>query len=291
MAEAAGQGKTLVIVESATKAKKIQPYLGDKYIVEASVGHIRDLPRGAADVPAKYKKEPWARLGVNPEDNFTPLYVISQDKKKKVADLKAKLKQCDQLYLATDPDREGEAIAWHLLEVLKPKVPVRRMVFNEITKSAIIDAANNTRELDENLIDAQETRRILDRLYGYEVSPVLWKKVMPRLSAGRVQSVATRVIVERERERMAFIAAEYWDLSATLRTLSQGGDNPSTFNARLSSIDGKRVAVGRDFDDRGKVKKGEEVVVVKQEQAQALAQGLSGSHMNVAGVEHKPYTR
>lgn len=291
VAEAAGQGKTLVIVESATKAKKIQPYLGDKYIVEASVGHIRDLPRGAADVPAKYKKEPWARLGVNPEDNFTPLYVISQDKKKKVADLKAKLKQCDQLYLATDPDREGEAIAWHLLEVLKPKVPVRRMVFNEITKSAIIDAANNTRELDENLIDAQETRRILDRLYGYEVSPVLWKKVMPRLSAGRVQSVATRVIVERERERMAFIAAEYWDLSATLRTLSQGGDNPSTFNARLSSIDGKRVAVGRDFDDRGKVKKGEEVVVLKQEQAQALAQGLSGSHMNVAGVEHKPYTR
>lgn len=283
MAEATGPGKTLVIVESATKAKKIQPYLGDKYIVEASVGHIRDLPRGAADIPAKYKKESWARLGVNPEDNFTPLYVISQDKKKKVADLKAKLKQCDQLYLATDPDREGEAIAWHLLEVLKPKVPVRRMVFNEITKSAILEAAENTRELDENLIDAQETRRILDRLYGYEVSPVLWKKVMPRLSAGRVQSVATRVIVERERERMAFIPAEYWDLTATLSSTPD-------FDARLSALDGKRVAAGRDFDDRGQLKS-DEVVVVKQAQAEQLASALEGSTMTVASVEHKPYSR
>ena len=281
MAEVAG--KTLVIVESATKAKKIQPYLGDNYIVEASVGHIRDLPRGAADVPAKYKKESWARLGVNPEDDFTPLYVISQDKKKKVADLKAKLKQCDQLYLATDPDREGEAIAWHLLEVLKPKVPVRRMVFNEITKSAILEAAENTRELDENLIDAQETRRILDRLYGYEVSPVLWKKVMPRLSAGRVQSVATRVIVERERERMAFIPAEYWDLTATLKSTPD-------FDARLSALDGKRVAAGRDFNDRGQLKS-DEVVVVKQAQAEQLASALEGSTMTVASVEHKPYSR
>lgn len=285
MAEAAG--KTLVIVESATKAKKIQPYLGDKYIVEASVGHIRDLPRGAADVPAKYKKESWARLGVNPEDNFTPLYVISQEKKKKVADLKAKLKQCDQLYLATDPDREGEAIAWHLLEVLKPKVPVRRMVFNEITKSAILEAAENTRELDENLIDAQETRRILDRLYGYEVSPVLWKKVMPRLSAGRVQSVATRVIVERERERMAFISAEYWDLTASLQTQ---GNAKEEFDARLTAIDGKRVALGRDFDDRGQLKS-DEVVVVKQAQAHALADALQGATFDVSSVEHKPYTR
>ena len=285
MAEAAG--KTLVIVESATKAKKIQPYLGDKYIVEASVGHIRDLPRGAADVPAKYKKESWARLGVNPEDNFTPLYVISQEKKKKVADLKAKLKQCDQLYLATDPDREGEAIAWHLLEVLKPKVPVRRMVFNEITKSAILEAAENTRELDENLIDAQETRRILDRLYGYEVSPVLWKKVMPRLSAGRVQSVATRVIVERERERMAFISAEYWDLTASLQTQ---GNVKEEFDARLTAIDGKRVALGRDFDDRGQLKS-DEVVVVKQSQAHALADALQGATFDVSSVEHKPYTR
>ncbi|BFL73483.1 type I DNA topoisomerase [Corynebacterium pseudogenitalium] len=290
MAEAAGPGKTLVIVESATKAKKIQPYLGDNYIVEASVGHIRDLPRGAADVPAKYKKESWARLGVNPEDDFAPLYVVSPDKKKKVADLKSKLKQCDQLYLATDPDREGEAIAWHLLEVLKPKVPVRRMVFNEITKSAILEAADNTRDLDYNLIDAQETRRILDRLYGYEVSPVLWKKVMPRLSAGRVQSVATRVIVERERERMAFIPADYWDLAATLDTGAADGDNPATFDARLTAVDSKRVALGRDFDDCGNVKS-KDVIVITEPQAKALESALQGAGMEVAGVEHKPYTR
>lgn len=290
MAEAAGPGKTLVIVESATKAKKIQPYLGDNYIVEASVGHIRDLPRGAADVPAKYKKESWARLGVNPEDDFAPLYVVSPDKKKKVADLKSKLKQCDQLYLATDPDREGEAIAWHLLEVLKPKVPVRRMVFNEITKSAILEAADNTRDLDYNLIDAQETRRILDRLYGYEVSPVLWKKVMPRLSAGRVQSVATRVIVERERERMAFIPADYWDLAATLDTGAADADNPATFDVRLTAVDSKRVALGRDFDDRGNVKS-KDVIVITEPQAKALESALQGAGMEVAGVEHKPYTR
>ncbi|EFQ79907.1 MULTISPECIES: type I DNA topoisomerase [Corynebacterium] len=290
MAEAAGPGKTLVIVESATKAKKIQPYLGDNYIVEASVGHIRDLPRGAADVPAKYKKESWARLGVNPEDDFAPLYVVSPDKKKKVADLKSKLKQCDQLYLATDPDREGEAIAWHLLEVLKPKVPVRRMVFNEITKSAILEAADNTRDLDYNLIDAQETRRILDRLYGYEVSPVLWKKVMPRLSAGRVQSVATRVIVERERERMAFISADYWDLAATLDTGAADADNPATFDARLTAVNSKRVALGRDFDDRGNVKS-KDVIVITEPQAKALETALRGADMQVAGVEHKPYTR
>lgn len=290
MAEAAGPGKTLVIVESATKAKKIQPYLGDNYIVEASVGHIRDLPRGAADVPAKYKKESWARLGVNPEDDFAPLYVVSPDKKKKVADLKSKLKQCDQLYLATDPDREGEAIAWHLLEVLKPKVPVRRMVFNEITKSAILEAADNTRDLDYNLIDAQETRRILDRLYGYEVSPVLWKKVMPRLSAGRVQSVATRVIVERERERMAFISADYWDLAATLDTGAADADNPATFDARLTAVNSKRVALGRDFDDRGNVKS-KDVIFITEPQAKALESALQGAGMEVAGVEHKPYTR
>ncbi|MDO5668507.1 MAG: type I DNA topoisomerase [Corynebacterium sp.] len=292
MAEAKGSGKkTLVIVESSTKAKKIQPYLGGDYIVEASVGHIRDLPRGAADVPAKYKKEPWARLGVDTENGFAPLYVVSPDKKKKVADLKSKLKQCDELLLATDPDREGEAIAWHLLEVLKPSVPVRRMVFNEITKPAILAAAENTRELDADLVDAQETRRILDRLYGYEVSPVLWKKVMPRLSAGRVQSVATRVIVERERERMAFISAEYWDLSAELDTGKDGNDpeNPRTFQAKLSTIDGQRVAQGRDFDDRGRLK-GEAVVVDKQ-QAEALAEALQGADMQVTGVEEKPYTR
>ena len=219
-----GNGKTLVIVESATKAKKIQKYLGEDYIVEASVGHIRDLPGRAADIPAKYKKEPWAKLGVNPDAGFSPIYVVSPDKKKKVSDLRAKLKECDKLLLATDPDREGEAIAWHLLETLKPKVPVERMVFNEITESAIREAAENTRELDMDLVEAQETRRILDRLYGYEVSPVLWKKVMPRLSAGRVQSVATRVIVERERERMAFIAAEYWDITCLLYTSDAADD-------------------------------------------------------------------
>lgn len=274
--------KRLVIVESATKARKIQPYLGDDYIVEASVGHIRDLPRGAADVPAKYKKEPWARLGVDTDHGFSPLYVISPEKKKKVSELKRLLKQVDELYLATDPDREGEAIAWHLLEVLKPKIPVRRMVFNEITKSAIIEAAQNTRELDSNLVDAQETRRILDRLYGYEISPVLWKKVMPRLSAGRVQSVATRVIVERERERMAFVPAEYWDLTAELEA-------DPRFSARLASIDGKRIAQGRDFRDDGTLSG--EATVVNKEGAEALAEALEGRQLTVASVEEKPYTR
>ncbi|MEH0147422.1 type I DNA topoisomerase [Corynebacterium sp. Q4381] len=281
-------GKTLVIVESATKAKKIQKYLGDNYIVEASVGHIRDLPGRAADIPAKYKNEPWAKLGVNPEDGFSPIYVVSQDKKKKVADLKAKLKESDKLLLATDPDREGEAIAWHLLETLKPKVPVERMVFNEITESAIREAAENTREVDMDLVDAQETRRILDRLYGYEVSPVLWKKVMPRLSAGRVQSVATRVIVERERERMAFVEAEYWDLTATLQP--QSGTERVSFDAKLTAIDGTRVAQGRDFDDRGQVKTAD-VTVVDKAAAEALAAGLEGAAMRVAGVEEKPYSR
>ncbi|MGX1763445.1 toprim domain-containing protein, partial [Streptomyces lydicus] len=210
---AADQGRPLrrlVIVESPTKARKIAPYLGRNYTVEASVGHIRDLPRGAADVPAKYKGESWARLGVDVDHDFEAIYVVSPDKKAKVAELKSLLKDADELYLATDPDREGEAIAWHLLETLKPKVPVRRMVFHEITEPAIQAAAADTRDLDNDLVDAQETRRILDRLYGYEVSPVLWKKVMPKLSAGRVQSVATRVIVQRERERMAFRSAEYW---------------------------------------------------------------------------------
>ena len=275
-------GKTLVIVESATKAKKIQKYLGDDFIVEASVGHIRDLPGRAADIPAKYKKEPWAKLGVNPEDGFTPIYVVDADKKKKVTDLKSKLKQADKLLLATDPDREGEAIAWHLLETLKPKVPVERMVFNEITESAIREAAENTRELDMDLVDAQETRRILDRLYGYEVSPVLWKKVMPRLSAGRVQSVATRVIVERERERMAFISAEYWDLTAEL-------EKGETFDAKLVALDGKRIAQGRDFDDRGRLK-GEAVIVDKQK-AHSLADALGTAPMHVTAVEEKPYSR
>ena len=293
--------KRLVIVESTTKAKKIAPYLGSNYIVEASVGHIRDLPRGAADVPPKYKKEPWARLGVNVDKNFAPLYVVSPDKKKKVADLKAKLKDVDELLLATDPDREGEAIAWHLLQTLKPKVPVRRMVFHEITKPAILAAAKNTRELDNNLVDAQETRRILDRLYGYEVSPVLWKKVMPRLSAGRVQSVATRVIVDRERKRMVFVPAEYWDLAAEFTapasagTASQGsststdGGDDRKFAGRLSRVNGKRVAAGRDFNDRGELTS--DAVVVTKEQAEQLATQLQHVTLPVINVEEKPYTR
>ena len=280
--------KRLVIVESQTKANKIAPYLGPDYIVEASVGHIRDLPRSAAEIPAKYKKEPWARLGVDTEHGFQPLYLVSSEKKKKVADLKKKLKEVDELYLATDPDREGEAIAWHLLEVLKPKVPVRRMVFNEITKPAIIAAAQNTRELDEDLVSAQEARRIVDRLYGYEVSPVLWKKVMPRLSAGRVQSVATRVIVERERERMAFISADYWDLTAELDT--KKNELNSVFKARLTAVDGKRVAQGRDFSDRGELKD-DTLVVLDKDQATAYATSLKGAEVRVDAVEEKPYTR
>ena len=287
--------KRLVIVESATKAKKIAPMLGSDYIVEASVGHIRDLPRGAADVPAKYKKEPWARLGVNVDKGFEALYVVSPDKKKRVADLRAKLKQVDELLLATDPDREGEAIAWHLLEVLKPKVPVRRMVFHEITKSAILEAVENTRELDYNLVDAQESRRVLDRLYGYEVSPVLWKKVMPRLSAGRVQSVATRVIVERERERMAFRAADYWDLTAELRIdpAARLDGDPASFQAKLATVGGQRIAQGRDFKDDATLKssKSGTPLVLDEQRAKQLASGIKGEELHVANVEEKPYTR
>jgi DNA topoisomerase-1 len=277
-----------VIVESPTKARKIAPYLGKNYVVEASVGHIRDLPRGAADVPAKYKGESWARLGVNVDQDFEPLYVVSPEKKSKVTELKSLLKDADELFLATDPDREGEAIAWHLLETLKPKIPVRRMVFHEITEPAIRAAAEDTRELDNDLVDAQETRRILDRLYGYEVSPVLWKKVMPRLSAGRVQSVATRVIVQRERERMAFRSASYWDISATL---DAGADaSPRSFGARLVSVDGSRVATGRDFGSDGQLKTGT-VTVLDEARAQRLAESLAGVDLTVSSAESKPYTR
>ncbi|SEK50070.1 type I DNA topoisomerase [Rhodococcus maanshanensis] len=284
----ADQTRRLVIVESPTKARKIAPYLGKNYVVEASVGHIRDLPRGAADVPAKYKGEPWARLGVNVDHDFEPLYVVSPDKKTKVAELKSLLKDADELYLATDPDREGEAIAWHLLETLKPKIPVRRMVFHEITKPAILAAAEDTRDLDQDLVDAQETRRILDRLYGYEVSPVLWKKVMPKLSAGRVQSVATRVIVQRERERMAFRSAEYWDISATLDAGAEA--NPRSFGARLVSVDGSRVAAGRDFGADGQLKS-TGVTVLDEGYARRLAEALHGTDLTVSSAEDKPYTR
>ncbi|GGF10427.1 DNA topoisomerase 1 [Williamsia phyllosphaerae] len=281
--------RRLVIVESPTKARKIAGYLGSNYVVESSRGHIRDLPRGAADVPAKYKGQAWARLGVNVDENFEPLYVVSPDKKSTVTELKSLLKGVDELYLATDGDREGEAIAWHLLETLRPTVPVKRMVFHEITQSAIQAAAASPRDLDVDLVDAQETRRILDRLYGYEVSPVLWKKVMPKLSAGRVQSVATRIIVERERERMAFVSASYWDIEATL---DAGEDvTPRRFKAKLVNVDSDRVASGRDFDATGSMKKTDGIVVLDEARATALATGLQGADLTVASVEEKPYTR
>lgn len=287
-----GSRRRLVIVESPTKARKLASYLGSTYIVESSRGHIRDLPRAAADVPAKYKSEPWARLGVNVDADFEPLYIISPEKKSTVTELKGLLKDVDELYLATDGDREGEAIAWHLMETLKPRIPVKRMVFHEITESAILEAAQNPRDLDIDLVDAQETRRILDRLYGYEVSPVLWKKVAPRLSAGRVQSVATRIIVQRERDRMAFRSASYWDILAQLdASISDPDAQPPTFTARLTSVDGLRVATGRDFDSLGVLRKADEVVVLDEARATELAAGLRGSQLSVASVEEKPYTR
>ena len=283
--------RRLVIVESPTKARKIAPYLGANYVVESSVGHIRDLPRGAADVPAQYKGEAWARLGVDVDNGFKALYVVTPDKKSKVTELKGLLKDVDELYLATDPDREGEAIAWHLLETLKPKVPVRRMVFHEVTEQAIRAAADSTRELDADLVDAQETRRILDRLYGYEVSPVLWKKVMPKLSAGRVQSVATRIVVERERERMRFTSASYWDISATMDAGEEA--SPRNFPARMVAIDGARLATGRDFGSDGQLKASNNtpVRVLAEAEARALAQALDQRDFKVASVEEKPYTR
>ncbi|MGH3431727.1 MAG: type I DNA topoisomerase [Thermocrispum sp.] len=278
--------RRLVIVESPAKARKIASYLGRNYVVESSKGHIRDLPRGAADVPAKYKGEAWARLGVDVDNEFQPLYIVTPDKKSTVTDLKGKLKDVDELYLATDGDREGEAIAWHLIEALKPKVPVRRMVFHEITEHAIQDAAENPRDLDVDLVDAQETRRILDRLYGYEVSPVLWKKIMPKLSAGRVQSVATRIVVERERERMRFTSASYWDISATMRAEQQ------EFAARLVGVDGDRLATGKDFTSDGELKASlKSVRVLDEPEATRLAEALAGADFTVSSVEAKPYTR
>src|SRR6478736_6387064 len=279
---AATKGKRLVIVESPAKAKTIAGYLGSDYIVESSIGHIRDLPHNASEIPAKDKDKDWARLGVNVNEGFEPIYVVDPRKRKVVADLKAKLKNADELLLATDEDREGEAIAWHLLEVLKPKVPVRRMVFHEITKPAIERALGETRDIDDRLVDAQETRRILDRLYGYEVSPVLWRKVTKGLSAGRVQSVATRLVVERERERIEFRAAEYWDIVATFA--------PGDFDARLTAVDGRRVAQGRDFARNGTLLNAD-VVQLDSDAAQGLAEALEGARFSVRSVERKPYTR
>ena len=240
-------GKALVIVESPAKARTISGMLGPDFIVESSVGHIRDLPRGADEVPAAYKGESWARLGVDVDNGFKPLYVVSSPKKSVVANLKKLLKGADELYLATDEDREGESIAWHLSEVLSPTVPVKRMVFHEITPAAIARAVDEWRDLDRRLVDAQEARRILDRLYGYEVSPVLWRKVMPRLSAGRVQSVATRMVVERERARMRFRSATWWGVDGTFTNAAA----PSGFGAALVGLGGATVATGKDFDEHG----------------------------------------
>jgi DNA topoisomerase-1 len=279
---AVAKGKKLVIVESPAKAKTIAGYLGSDFVVESSIGHIRDLPQNASEIPARYKDEGWARLGVNVDKDFEPLYVVDSRKKKVVSELKAKLKDADELLLATDEDREGEAIAWHLVQELKPKVPVRRMVFHEITRPAIERALDETRDIDESLVDAQEARRILDRLYGYEVSPVLWRKVMQGLSAGRVQSVATRLVVERERERMEFVAAEYWDIVATLE--------PGDFTARLSAVEGKRVAQGRDFTQDGTLKV-KDAVQLAEADARELADQLAGASFRVSSVETKPYTR
>ncbi|MEU4655826.1 type I DNA topoisomerase [Streptomyces sp. NPDC023723] len=288
--ETAKGGRRLVIVESPAKAKTIKGYLGPGYVVEASVGHIRDLPNGAAEVPEKYTGEV-RRLGVDVDHDFAPVYVVNADKKAQVKKLKDLLKDSDELFLATDEDREGEAIAWHLQEVLKPKIPVKRMVFHEITKDAIRDAVANPRQLNQKLVDAQETRRILDRLYGYEVSPVLWKKVMPRLSAGRVQSVATRLVVERERERIAFRSAEYWDLTGTFGT-GRAGDasDPSSLVARLQTVDGRRVAQGRDFDSLGQLKSAN-ILHLDEANARALAAALENTAFSVRSVESKPYRR
>ena len=273
--------KSLVIVESPAKARTIAGYLGSEYAVESSVGHIRDLPNRASDVPAEERKR-FGALGVDVDGGFEPYYVLDPAKKKIVTELRKHLKDADELLLATDEDREGEAIAWHLVQVLKPKVPVRRMVFHEITKDAIARAAAETRDIDDRLVDAQETRRILDRLYGYEVSPVLWKKVTRGLSAGRVQSVATRLVVQRERERMAFRSAEYWDLKATF--------DPGTFEARLVALDGARVAQGRDFASTGELQEGT-ATVLDEAAARALADRLEAAQFSVRSVDERPYRR
>ena len=295
-----GHGTKLVIVESPSKARTIAGYLGQGYVVESSVGHIRDMPDSAAEIPAKYKGEPWARLGVNVDDNFEPLFVVHSDKRQQVSKLKSLLKDADELLLATDEDREGEAIAWHLLEELKPKVPTSRMVFHEITPEAIARAIANPQELDQGKVDAYQARRVLDRLYGYEVSPVLWKKVMPKLSAGRVQSVATRLVVDRERERIAFRAAAYSDLEAEFATKDHGqpgrengqSDEPTSFTANLVTVDGRRVAQGRDFTSVGELRANSaDVLHLDAAAAAALAERLDGAAFSVASVERKPYRR
>ncbi|GAA5534726.1 type I DNA topoisomerase [Deinococcus aluminii] len=279
--------RTLVIVESPAKARTIEKYLGKGYAVESSIGHIRDLPRSAADIPEKYKGKAWARLGLDIEDDFRPLYVVSPEKRQHVARLRKLAAEADEIILATDDDREGESIAWHLYQELRPRVPVKRMVFHEITREAIQQAIEHPRAIDTNLVEAQEARRALDRLYGYEVSPVLWKKVAPKLSAGRVQSVATRMLVERERERMRFVSGTWWDLLVTAAT-AEG----ATFPARLTDVAGQRLATGKDFDPlTGKVKKGAEVRLLDEAAARALAEGLKGQPLTVTSAEEKPFTQ
>ncbi len=280
--------KSLVIVESPAKARTIAGFLGDGYMVESSIGHIRDLPRNASEIPAKYKKESWSRLGVNVDNGFQALYVTSPEKRAQVTKLKALLEKADRLLLATDEDREGESIAWHLVQVLAPKVPIKRMVFHEITPEAIERALKNPRDINAQLVNAQEARRILDRLYGYEVSPVLWKKVLPRLSAGRVQSVAIRMVVERERARMRFRSASYWDLDATLQ--ANGGSKTPPFATTLVALGGVRLAQGRDYGEDGQLVR-TDVLALDEASADAMAKALAGRQATVANVERKAYQR
>jgi DNA topoisomerase-1 len=278
-------GHALVIVESPAKARTISKFLGRGFTVEASIGHVRDLPQGAKQIPAEFKSEPWSNLGVNVHDNFTPIYIIPPGKSKQIKLLKDRLKSADALYLATDEDREGEAISWHLLEILKPKVPVHRLVFHEITKDAIQEALKSPRDVDNGLVRAQETRRILDRLYGYEVSPLLWRKVRPKLSAGRVQSVAVRMIVERERERMAFVSATWWDLVGKFEKT-----NAQQLEAELVSVDGRRIPAGKDFDSSTGKLKNNDLMLLDGPAAAALADRVRRGNFRVTNVEDKPYT-
>ncbi len=301
-AAGANGGRRLVIVESPAKARTIAGYLGKDYVVESSIGHIRDMPGSAADIPDKLRKEPWARLGVNIDADFEPLYVVNADKRQQVSKLKQLLKNADELLLATDEDREGEAIAWHLVEELKPKVPAKRMVFHEITPEAIAAAVASPRDIDNGRVEAYQTRRVLDRLYGYEVSPVLWKKVMPQLSAGRVQSVAVRLVVDRERERIAFRPARYWDLEAEFATLAKPDqadpEDANSFVATLVALDGRRIAQGRDFSPTGELRaaangEGQAAPILHLDGAAAagLADRLQDSSFTVKSVERKPYRR
>ena len=285
----AAGGTSLVIVESPAKARTISKFLGRGYTIEASIGHIRDLPQGAKEIPEQYKKEDWAYLGVNVDHDFEPVYVIPREKSQQVRKLKSLLKDAKELYLATDEDREGEAISWHLCEVLRPKVPVHRLVFHEITEEAIREALENPRQIDEHLVRAQEVRRIVDRLYGYDVSPLLWRKIRPRLSAGRVQSVAVRLIVERERQRMAFVPATYWDL---LGTFSHGQPDGEPFQAELVSVDDRRIPASRDFDPAtGQLKDAGLLLLDGQAGRSSLQQRLRERPLvEVANLEDKPYT-